>query len=210
MKLNIIFLVLVFIVSFILAFLGVDALTTLLIIFGIAVIYIYLSLSPIVLSNNLEKVERFLLNNQDTPVYYFLYSVANKATDDVEKAYDQVLQKYGNSSKRPLFELIYALYKDNLPEAKEHLVNIKAPDYQDYYRCAILLEEGNVAKAREIGERLPKKWMKATVLAEVSKKEGNSQAAREFAEEAFNNARGIQKYSVYKTFEGLLDKKLGD
>lgn len=208
MKLNIFFLILVFIVSFTLSFLGVEPLTTFLIIIGIALVYMLLALSPVVLSNDLDKIEYFLVNNQGTPVYYFLYSIANNATDDVDKAYAQVVKKYAKSSKRPLFELIYALYKGNLPEAKEHLDNLKAPVYQDYYRCGILLEEGDVAKAREIGERLPKKWMKATVLAEVSRKEGNSQHAVKYAEEAFNSSRGIQKYSVYKNFEELLDKKL--
>ncbi|MDQ0256504.1 hypothetical protein J2S74_003924 [Evansella vedderi] len=206
MNRSFVFIVLIFLVSFILAFFGVSVVISFFIIIGMVALYFFMLISPVLLTNNISVAEKFLKENKSDPTYYFLYSIANKVDKEVDEAFAKVKEKYNNSSKLPIFQTTYALYKGDLNGAREYVDKINQPVYRDYYYTSILIEEENFYKARSIAETLNKKWMKDTVLGELYKKEGNLELATKYVKQALKQTRGIQKYSIYKNFTDLLER----
>jgi hypothetical protein len=171
---------------------------------GVLIVYLYVVLLPILFSNNIVKIEAFILKNQKKPFYYFLYTMANNLDDKVEDAMKKVMAKYKSPTRQAFFLTSYSLYKHDVEGAKANIEKIQPQKNRDYYRALICIEEGKLDEALSIADHVHSDWMKHTLRAEVYLMEGKQDQAKPYAKQAFDETNGLQKYSLYKNFEKLL------
>ncbi|TDK61782.1 hypothetical protein E2K98_12905 [Bacillus salipaludis] len=208
MKTHIIFIGIIFVISFTLGYFDVNWILYLITIFGVLSAYLYLLYSPILFTNDILKTEAFLKKNQNKPIFYLIYSLANHLESNVEDAISKVLLKYKSPTKQAHFIAIYSLYKHDIERAKASVGQIQVLKNKEYYQALICIEEGKLKEALTIGNKIDSSWMKHTINAEVYLKEGNEEKARNYAKQAIRETKGIQKYLLYKNFEKILDGKL--
>lgn len=165
-----------------------------------------MKLYPILWTRDVRKTEHYLQKNRKDPMLQFYYALANQVDDQVEEELNRLITKYKDRRKQALFQTIYALHKQDVEMAKIHVMNIQPSTYQTYYLAAIALEEGKFDEAVEYAKRIPTKWMKDTIQCELARKQGEMKRACQFAEQAIEQTRGLQRYTLVKQFErdGLL------
>lgn len=163
--------------------------------------YMYVQISPILFTKDVEKSEKYLLKHQKNPMYQFYYAIANNMDAEAETALAAFNTKYKNSYRQALMHTIYAVYKKDIQTAKENAGAIKQAQYRQYYEAFIAIESKQLNKAREIADRLPQGWMKESIHSEIFEKQGNKTLAKEHANKAFEQTRGLQRYMIYKNNE---------
>ncbi|OHR63603.1 hypothetical protein HMPREF3291_16205 [Bacillus sp. HMSC76G11] len=201
MKQHVLFYSFVFLLCFLLGFIQAPFyLIALLLIFSMSW-YMYIQISPILFSKDVHKSEKFILKHQKNPMYQFYYAIANNLDDEAEAALAKFNAKYKNSHRQALINTSFALYRKDVSEAKKHVVSIKPPVYRTYYEALIAAQSRQYDAAKRLAEQLPKGWMKESVLAEISQKQGNRASAKQHAESAYEQTRGLQRYLIYKNNE---------
>ncbi|WP_088043681.1 hypothetical protein [Bacillus sp. EAC] len=161
---------------------------------------------PLFISVNVSKIEKFLLKNKQNPLYFFVYSTANNLNSEAEESYIKILIKYKNSSRQAIYKTAYAIYKKDTFGANANVHLIKQKEYRQYYQALIAILEGDMSKARLVADKINSIWMRETILAETYEKEGDIDKATEYAISALVKTRGVQRYSLYKNFEHLIER----
>lgn len=192
----------VILVSFVMASLQINffiVLTTILLIvfFGLT----FPQLKMAFWETDLNKIEKFLINNKKNPNYQLFYALANNLDEEVEDAIEKLLSKYKNKHKQALFKVIYAFYKKEIVTAKQEIEYIKPANYMRYYKSTLLLEEGNLNEAKQLIEEISIPWMKYALLSELENKLNNPEEAIRLAKMALDQVKGLQKYILYKTYQ---------
>lgn len=162
---------------------------------------IYPTYRNLLWETKVEKIEKFLLKKRREPTYHFIYSLANEHDEEAAEALNKLLKRYKQPSKQALYKTMYALYKKDLATAREEIELIKPDLYKNYYRTALLIEEGEYSDARKLAEEITKPWMKNAVFAEIEKKQDNHEQASHFAKLALTEAKGLNKFSLHKAYE---------
>lgn len=161
----------------------------------------YPLLKVIFLETNIDKIEKFLLENKKNPNFYMIYALANELDDDVREITEDLLQKHKQKSRQALYKVIEALYFKNILMAKSEVEHISSQTYRLYYQALILLEEGKLSDANEVIDKLPTKWMKNALLAERERKLDHLQEAKDCAKQALLQTKGLQRYLLHKTYK---------
>lgn len=134
------------------------------------------------------------------------YALANHLDTEAKEAYNKIILKYTHPTKLAQFKVLYALYRKDIKTAKTALNDVKPPELKLYYEIQIALEENDLEKSRLLIQSVKKTWMQNAVEADILHKEGNLEQARIYAEQSIKRTRGIQKYTLAKHFEPLLNK----
>ncbi|MCA0972107.1 hypothetical protein LCM20_15980 [Halobacillus litoralis] len=150
---------------------------------------------------DVDKVERFLLRNKKNLNFYMIYALAHQEDDQVKNLTEKLIKKSKNPTRKALYQVVEALYFDDVVKAKAQLEQITLAEYRAYYEAAVLLKEGHVEEARVLAGQFKKPWMRETVLAEVEKESGNPDAGQKHMEKAIESCRGLQRYTLHKTYE---------
>ncbi|WP_456277872.1 hypothetical protein [Bacillus sp. AK128] len=159
------------------------------------------TLNNVLWETNIDKIERFLLKNKRNPHFYMVYAMANELDEEVRSITAKLLQKYKQKSRQATYKVGEALYFKDFVVVKSQLEHIKSPTYHFYYQAIILLEENDIEAANEVIDKITTKWMKNGLLAEREKKLNNITQAKQYAETAIQQTRGLQRYLMHKTFE---------
>lgn len=152
-------------------------------------------------SSNVEKIEKLLIANRKNPYYNLIIALAEDNTEQIKSSINTLLIKYKSKTKQALYKTILALHKKEIQTAKEHIKYIRPLPYQYYYQGYVYIEEGNYAEASKMVELIPQKWMKLALLSEIKFRSNEYREALDLAHQAYQHSRGIQKYSIYKTFQ---------
>lgn len=150
---------------------------------------------------DIEKIERFLLKNKKKPSFYIIYALANKLDDQVDQTTEKLLQTTKNKARQAAYKVVHALYFEDIFTAKREVKNIASAQYKSYYQAIIALEESDMEAADRLIEEVSSQWMKYALLAEFEKKKNNIEEAKNYASKALNETKGLQYYSLYKTYE---------
>ncbi len=201
-------LTLTFIFSFLsfltLQLLGLDNIYTIsLVVLVILVLVLYPLVYTSFFGTNIDKIEQFLLKNKKNPNFYIIYALANKRDEEVEDLTDKLLHKTKQESRQSMYRVVKALYFKDVNEAKSHVHLIKQETYRLYYQAGILLEEEDLEGASKVIDEMPHspKWMKDALLAQLEQKRNNIPEAKKHANNAISQAKGLQRYVLYKTYE---------
>lgn len=149
----------------------------------------------------IDKIENFLLKNKQNPNMFIVYALANELDEEVRKRTDKLVQKNNNRSRQALYKVIEALYFKNIEAAKIEVEYLQPLSYRLYYQAAVLLEEDDITGANEIIEKISTEWMKNALLVEREKKLGHLTEAIDYANQAIQNTKGIQRYLLQKRYE---------
>ncbi|MNH98035.1 hypothetical protein D3C73_507480 [compost metagenome] len=150
---------------------------------------------------NVERMERFLIRNKKKPTYGLIYASANELDEDVRHCIHSLLHKHPQPHKQALYKTIYALYKKDILTAKKDVEFIKPLVYQQYYTAAVWIEEGRLEETRQLIETISTPWMKSAILSEIEIKSDHPDQARQWAKQAFEQAKGLQRYTLYKSYQ---------
>ncbi|WP_026672250.1 hypothetical protein [Alkalihalobacterium bogoriense] len=198
---HIIFVFIVIVASILAAFFNVHIVGFIFIILVVVIAYLYVKLSPIFFSKDIHVIETYLKNNKKDPLSQFYYALANDDVIEMDKGIEILLEKYKHPQRRALFLTIQALYRKDIERAKQEVQQLPQSIYKQYYEASIALEEGNLSLARTIGQQIKKQWMQDAIEAEACRHEGQLEQAKRFAKTALAKTRGLQYYSLHKTFK---------
>ncbi|MCJ8007624.1 hypothetical protein ACFFF5_15750 [Lederbergia wuyishanensis] len=149
-------------------------------------------------SKNIKNIERFMKNNLNQPLIAFYYGIANEEDMVVSESLEKILKRYKKTQHQAIFKTIYSLYNKDVLEMKKYINEIKPLPFQYYYEGIVLIDEGNFEKAEEYVEKIETTWMKYALKAELELKRGELEKAVICAGTALDNAKGMQKYMIYK------------
>lgn len=187
---------------FILYLLNIDHFISFIIVFFIILAVMMLPLLKVTLfETNMEKVEKFLLNNKNNANFYIIYALANNLDDDVKELTNILVQKSKNKSRQALYKVIEALYFEDYATVKTIVEDIEAPMYRNYYQAIIAMEEGDFNRTDELIAKISNKWMHFALLAERERKQNNLEKGKDYAQKAKEATKGLQRYLLHKTFE---------
>ncbi|MBW8349590.1 hypothetical protein K0H71_09045 [Bacillus sp. IITD106] len=196
-----------FFISLIIAIVLIGSLTALdialPIVFAITFIFTFLfiftpQLYYMYFSQDVNKIERFMQKNLKQPLIALYYGIANEDDKLVSDSMEKVLEKYKKPHHQAIFKTIYSLYKKDYTEMKKYVNDIKPLPYQYYYEGIIAINEGDFSKAEEIVGKMEIVWMKYELKAALERESGRHEKAKSSAERALENAKGLQKYIIYK------------
>ena len=149
-------------------------------------------------SQDVNKIERFMQKNLKQPLIALYYGIANEDDQLVYESLQKVLKKYKKPHQQAIFKTIHSLYKKDFSEMKQYVSDIKPLQYQYYYGGIIAINEGNFSKAEENVGKIEIVWMKYELKAALERESGRHEKAKSYAERALENAKGLQKYIIYK------------
>ncbi|MCR2822384.1 hypothetical protein [Lederbergia panacisoli] len=181
------------------------------IVLAITFIFIFLIiLSPQIyymyFSNNVNKIERFMKKNLKQPIIALYYGVANNDDQFVSDSLEKILKKYKKPHHQAIFKTVYALYKKDITEMKQYIIEIKPLQFQYYYEGIVSISEGDFIKAEEYIGKIKTVWMKYVLMASLEQENGSKEKAKTYAKTAIENAKGLQKYLIYKHTENFINK----
>lgn len=152
-------------------------------------------------TTNLRKVESYILRKKKEPIYAFVYAGKFGSKEDQLKAIDAILKKY----KQPYISHYYRCVQETLLKNYSIALNeaekIEKQPLMNYSIASIHAHVGNIDKAQQLVEQLPKQWMKEAVLASIANYENDTSRYKEHAHSAVEHARGMQRFSLYYYYE---------
>ncbi len=168
----------------------------------IVLIIMYLTtLISVNATRNINKLEKLFKKNRKHPYYSFVYAISNKDDKRVITSYRKLIKQKKYQSQYALFTIIFSLYFDKTLYLGEEVEKIKKSEQKLYYRTLIFIKENKLAEANKSMKAIKKKWMKEALLAEIALKNGEEDIAKRHAKSALKHTKGIQYYTLLKTYE---------
>ncbi|MBR3380546.1 MAG: hypothetical protein IKG72_10615 [Bacillus sp. (in: Bacteria)] len=173
-----------------------------LIIFGIFVFY------PMVWETRMDRLEAFLRKKQNTPYFYFIYATANRLDEEVELTMEKLMNNTSASkTTKANYQAAYGAYRKDLFTVRKAVREMRISDYRTYYETFVLIEEGETERAREHLSSIKSEWMRYALLAESERKLNHYKQAEEFAAQAVQASKGVNRYAMTKEYERYYTKE---
>jgi len=151
-------------------------------------------------TKDMNKVEAFLQERLNQPVFHFYYALANEDDFQVEKALRSVLEKYKLKHYQAVYTVTYKAYKGRLSEVRELLGKIKQPALRFYYEALLAIEVGELEGASKLVAEQKKPWMREIIAAEIAENRGEQKKATLHQHSAVELTRGLQRYLIVKKY----------
>lgn len=139
-----------------------------------------------------------------TPAIYINYVLANRLEDEARLIIEQLMIKYKQPETQALFKAAFGVFQKDIATVRKAVPHIRKTEYRAYYETILLIENGETDQARENLESIKKHWMRLALLVELEIKAGRHEAAIQYAKEAVNSSRGVNRYVLYKEYERVL------
>ncbi|WP_066052737.1 DUF2892 domain-containing protein [Robertmurraya korlensis] len=152
------------------------------------------------ITNDMKKVERFLEDRANQPIFHFYYAMANDDDFQIERALRDVREKYKKGHYYTVYTVTYAAYKGKLVEERDLIAQIKQPTLRLYYEGLLAIEDGDLERAEQLVREQKKPWMREAILAEASAKRGNQELTIKHQQEAIRLTKGLQRFLLVKKY----------
>lgn len=156
---------------------------------------------PLLLEKRISRLESFLRKQKKTPAIYVHYVLANRLENEARVIMEQLMSKYKQRETRAIFQAAFGVYQKDMDMVREAVPYIQKPDYRVYYETTIQIDNGEMDRARDTLRSIKKHWMRLALLVDIEMKSGNQEAAIQYAREAVNSTRGVNRYTLYKEYE---------
>lgn len=178
------------------------ALVAALILFGIFVFY------PMGWETRMERLEAFLRKKQSTPYIYIFYATANRLDEEVELTMEKLMSNTSASkSTKANYQAAYGAYRKDLFTVRKAVREMRKSVYRTYYETFVLIEEGETERATEHLGSIKREWMRFALLAEIERKLDHYKEAEEFASQAVQASKGVNRYVMTKEYERYYSKE---
>lgn len=156
---------------------------------------------PLVLEKRINRIESFLRKQKKSPAIYVHYVLANRLEDEARVIMEKLMSKYKQRETRAIFQAAFGVYQKDMDMLREAVPYIQKSDYRMYYETTIHIENGEMDRARDTLRSIKKHWMRLALLVDIEMKSGNQKAAIQYAREAIQSTRGVNRYTLYKEYE---------
>ncbi|UHA73665.1 hypothetical protein [Paenibacillus sp. 481] len=198
---NYVSLSLVFVISLTMFLMDVETWLVFVTIFGVVLFGFIPTVYTILWTTNVNRIEKYLLNEKQNVDIYLIYALGNQHDDEVKRCIEQILHKHKQPDRQALYKVLHALYKKEILTAADEIEYIKPLVYKQYYKSIMLIEQGQFDAASRLIEQISKPWMKYALLSELELRQHNREQALHFAKVALDRVRGLQRYVMYKSYQ---------
>lgn len=173
----------------------------------IIVVYMVLLVLPqmytVYKSNDLKKIERFLVKNKKKPIFTYPLAVKTGNLKEITWAIQTILSKYKQPYIQEVYKTNLALFEKNLSQFEQNAEQISKEPLHNYYIAYVEALKGNFKNALVLKQKLPVGWMPYAIDAIIAKEKGDFSAFRKAAEQSIHLARGVQKFNLFYSFEWM-------
>lgn len=154
-------------------------------------------------TTNMNKVERFIKNNKNNPIYEVLYVQSFGTKEEMIQAFDRLLEKY----KKPFIQQYYSCAKEeltgNYEKGLELSERVKKEPYKTYLKALFLSRLGHLEEAEKLIPSISKEFMKEEILGIIAYKKNDKDAFEIHFQKAIESCKGVQRYSLIQTFNRI-------
>lgn len=153
-------------------------------------------------SNSLQQIERYIHRNRHKPIFAYPYALGHGNHEDVERSIKQILMLHKGPVMQSIYRTLLAIYRRQPGIAAQHATGIDREPMRSYYLAHIAASSGEFQRAAELNRQIHEPWMNHSIEALIAF-ENNDDTFRSHVEESVKAARGIQKYTLEKSFNRM-------
>lgn len=190
--------------AILMAVFGVKPLIAFSLILAVGLYLIYKQIYTVYFSKNLQRIEKFITDQQNNPVYNHLYMSAHGTKEEELAAIERILA----SNKQPLVQHTYlfnrALLLDDIEMAKKEARQIPKESLRIYCIAYVKALEGDAEGARAAS--FEKDWMTYAIEAIIAWQLKDVNIFEAQVTKSLETVRGIQYYQSFHAFRKLKDE----
>lgn len=154
-------------------------------------------------SNNLKRIERYLEQNKRKPIFAYPLAIKTGDPEKIIESIQAILNKHNSRYMQEVYKTNLAFYENNVSKIEQLAKQISKEPLRTYYIAYVEVLKGNFEEARKQKENLPTGWMPYAIEAIIAKEQGDIVSFRKEADASIDQARGIQKFSLFYSFEHM-------
>lgn len=153
-------------------------------------------------SNSLRQIERYIHRNRHKAIFAFPYALGHGNEQDVERSIERILITHKQPVMQSIYRTLLAIYRGQPGIAAQHATGIDREPMRSYYLAHIAASSGEFQRAAELNSQINVPWMNYSIDALIAF-ENKDTNYRTYAEKSVKAARGIQKYTLEKSFNRM-------
>lgn len=157
-------------------------------------------------SNSLPAIEKYIIRNRKKAFFSYAYALAYGREEDIENALQLILKKHKQKEMQTIYQANLALHQKDHQKLLQLANEMTKSDYQPYYSGLAYVLNDQLKEAKKYVDEIQTPWMLHSLQASIAFHENDVDTFESEKEKAIENARGIQKYSIYHRFEKLPGK----
>lgn len=156
-------------------------------------------------SNSLGQIERYIKRNRHKAIFGFPYALGYGDGQDIDKALQRILAVHQQPVMQSVYRTLLAIYREQPRIAAQHAERINREPLRSYYMAHAAVASGDLQRAALLNEGISVPWMNHSIAALIAF-EVNDDKFDALANQSIAAARGVQKYTLAKSFSRM--KKL--
>lgn len=158
-------------------------------------------------SNSLPRIERYIKRNRRKPVFAFPYALGHGSQKEIEQSIEQILLVHKQTDMQSTYRTLLALCRGQAGIAVQHAETIQREPLRSYYLAQAAAFSGDLQRAVSLNKEIREPWMNRSIEAFIACEKDDANF-HQLADKSVQAARGVQKYTLLKTFERLKTKSL--
>jgi len=153
-------------------------------------------------SNSLRQIERYIKRNRQKAIFAFPYALGHGSDQDVENSIERILMTHKQSMMQSVYRTLLAIYRGQPGIAAQHAEGIDREPMRSYYLAHAAVALGDLERAANLNKQINEPWMNHSIDALIAF-ERNDAKFHELADKSVQAARGVQKYTLAKSFSRM-------
>ena len=176
---------------------------------SVVVIYLLLLVAPqmytVYKSKDLNKIEQYLEKNKRKPIFAYPLALKTGDQEQIVRSIEEILKRHKQPYMQEVYKTMLALFENNVSKFEQLAKQISKEPLRTYYIAYAEALKGNFDEATTLKNQLPKEWMQHAIAAVIAKQQGNLDLFEKEADKSIDLATGVQKYSLYYSFQLDID-----
>ncbi|WP_033541333.1 hypothetical protein [Planococcus sp. CAU13] len=153
-------------------------------------------------SNSLRGIERYIKRNRHKAIFSFPFALGHGNDEDVENAINRILESHKQPEMQAAYRTLLAIHRGLPHIAVQHAETIERDPMRSYYLAYAAAAAGDFQRAEALNEHISEPWMNYSIKAMIAH-EKNDSSFRSLADKSVEAARGVQKYTLLKSFSRM-------
>ncbi|RLQ90510.1 hypothetical protein [Planomicrobium sp. Y74] len=153
-------------------------------------------------SNSLRQIERYIYRNRHKAIFAFPYALGHGNDQDVERSIERILLIHKQPVMQSIYRTLLSIYRGQPGIAAQHAAGIDREPMRSYYLAHIAASSGEFQRAAELNSQINEPWMNHSIDALIAF-ENNDANFHSHVDNSVKAARGIQKYTLEKSFNRM-------
>ena len=153
-------------------------------------------------SNSLRQIERYIKRNRHKAIFAFPYALGHGTEKDIENAIERILATHKQATMQSVYRALLAIYRGYPGIAAQHAEEIESEPLRSYYLAHAAVASGDLVRAAALNKQINELWMNYSIEALIAF-ERNDASFHALADKSVKAARGVQKYTLEKSFSRM-------